>query len=44
MKTSLLQCDAGRIASGAHPGLHSKPMDATIKLVLALDCRGGCDG
>jgi len=30
----------GASPDGAHPGLHLKPMDATIGQVLALHCHG----
>ena len=28
----------------AHPGLHSKPLDAAIGQILVSHCRGGCRG
>jgi len=34
----------GASPNGAHLGLHSKPLDAAILLVLALHCCGGRHG
>jgi hypothetical protein len=34
----------GTSPNEAHPGLHSKPLDAAIGQVLASHCRGGCRG
>jgi hypothetical protein len=36
--------DAGHTPDGAHPGLHSKPLDAAIGQVPAPYCPGGRHG
>jgi len=47
--TILMTCGCGGAMWGAlpdesHPGLHSKPLDFSIRRVLASHCRGGHHG